>query len=112
MNAIVGSYITGVIENRKISGPDLATLVALHSSGGLKSIQTLDGLPNSVQIVVKEAFREAVRWSFISLIPWAGVATISSLFLSKIEDTDAKMTEGHASRDSVNTKDASHHGEK
>lgn len=112
MNAIVGSYITGVIESRKISGPDLATLAALRSSGGLKSIQTLDGLPNSVQIVVKEAFREAVRWSFISLIPWAGVATISSLFLSKIEDTDAEMTEGHASTDSVNTTDASHHGEK
>ena len=92
MNGIVDSYITGVIESRKISGPDLAILASLRNSGGLKSIQTLDGLPNSVRIVVKEAFREGVRWSFISLIPWAGAATIGSLFLSKIQDTDAKMT--------------------
>lgn len=113
MNGIVDSYITGVIESRKISGPDLAILASLRNSGGLKSIQTLDGLPNSVRIVVKEAFREGVRWSFISLIPWAGAATIGSLFLSKIQDTDAKMTGSpHTSTDSVDAKDADEHGEK
>ncbi|KAL4071818.1 MFS general substrate transporter [Scleroderma citrinum] len=103
MNAKVDSYITDTIKSSILSASDLATLAALYNSGGLTSIQNLDGLPSSVQTVIRDAFREAVRWSFISLIPWAGVATITSLFLSRIQDTDAGPS-GSSS--------ASQHGEK
>lgn len=92
MNSKVDSYILNAISNGTISGTDLAVLAGLYDSGGLSSIQSLDGLPDEVQTVIRDAFRNAVRWSFVSLIPWAGLATLSSLFLSKIQDTDAKAT--------------------
>lgn len=114
MNAKVDSYISDAINSGTISGSDLAALAALYDSGGLSSIQNLDGLPSSVQTLIRDAFREAVRWSFISLIPWAGVATISSLFLSKIQDTDAIVAEGprKETSDNIRLGDTSQHGEK
>ena len=39
---------------------------------------------------VRDAFRKAVTWCFISLIPWSGVSFILNLFLSNIEDTDRR----------------------
>ncbi|KIJ59849.1 hypothetical protein HYDPIDRAFT_177654 [Hydnomerulius pinastri MD-312] len=88
MNAKVNTYILDQIRSGALSGSDLATLANLFSTGGLDSITSLDGFPTSVQDVIREAFRNAVRWSFISLIPWLGIAAILSLFLSKIDDTD------------------------
>ncbi|KAI6144980.1 MFS general substrate transporter [Pisolithus tinctorius] len=92
MNSKVDSYISEALTNGTISGADLAVLAGLYESGGLSSIQSLDGLPNDVQAVIRDAFRNAVRWSFVSLIPWVGLATLSSLFLTKIEDTDLNKT--------------------
>ncbi|KAG0700801.1 major facilitator superfamily domain-containing protein [Suillus ampliporus] len=96
MNAKVNSYIVGQIQSGVISSSDLDVLEALYSSGGLTSIQSLDGLPPVVQQIIRDAFRNGVRWSFISLIPWAGLAFILSLFLSKIPDPDAQRTDHDA----------------
>lgn len=93
MNAKVNSYIAGQVRSGAISGSDLDTLAALYSSGGLTSIQSLEGLPLVVQQIIRDAFRNGVRWSFISLIPWAGLAVILFLFLSKIPDSDAQRPE-------------------
>ncbi|KAG1888133.1 major facilitator superfamily domain-containing protein [Suillus subluteus] len=93
MNAKVNSYIVGQIRSDAISGSDLNVLEALYNSGGLDSIQSLEGLPPVVQQIIRDAFRNGVRWSFISLIPWAGLAVILSLFLSKIPDPDAQKTD-------------------
>ncbi|KIM64638.1 hypothetical protein SCLCIDRAFT_1213140 [Scleroderma citrinum Foug A] len=113
MNAKVDSYVRGAIEGGALSGSDLAALAALYDSGGLSSIQNLDGLPSSVQTLIRNAFRDAVRWSFISLIPWAGVAAISSLFLSRIHDTDARTAGGpRTGADSVRAGDASQYEDK
>ncbi|KAG9313702.1 MFS general substrate transporter [Chiua virens] len=65
----------------------VATL--LDNPGGLTSVTSLDGLPTPVQDVVRDAFRDGVRWGFVSLIPWLGVGTVLSVFLSKIKDSDA-----------------------
>lgn len=92
MNAKVNSYILGQIRSGTISASDLDILEALYNSGGLGSIQSLDGLPPVVQQIIRDAFRNGVRWSFISLIPWAGLAVVLSLFLSKIPDPDALKT--------------------
>lgn len=92
MNAKVNSYVTEQIQSGTISGSDLDILAALYSSGGLTSIQSLDGLPPTVQQVIRDAFKTAVRWSFISLIPWTGLAVILFLFLSKIPDPDARQS--------------------
>lgn len=93
MNAKVDSYIVGQIQSGAVSGSDLNTLEALYSGGGLDSMQSLEGLPPAVQQIIRDAFRDGVRWSFISLIPWAGLAVILSLFLSKIPDADAQRTD-------------------
>ncbi|KAG2033342.1 hypothetical protein BDR03DRAFT_803707, partial [Suillus americanus] len=93
MNARVNSYIVGQIRSGAISGSDFSALEALYNSGGLDSIQSLEGLPPVVQQIIRDAFRNGVRWSFISLIPWAGLAVIPSLFLSKIPDPDAQRTD-------------------
>lgn len=93
MNAKVDSYIVGQIQSGAVSGSDLNTLEALYSGGGLDSMQSLEGLPPAVQQIIRDAFRNGVRWSFISLIPWAGLAVIRSLFLSKIVDADAQRTD-------------------
>lgn len=93
MNSKVISYIVGQIRSGTISGSDLDALEALYSSGGLNSIQSLEGLPPVVQQVVRDAFGSGVRWSFLSLIPWAGLAVFLSLFLSKIPDPDAQRTD-------------------
>jgi hypothetical protein len=93
MNAKVNSYIVGQIRSGTISGSNLDALEALYNSGGLDSIQSLEGLPPVVQQIIRDAFRNGVRWSFISLIPWAGLAVILSLFLSKISDPDAQRTD-------------------
>ncbi|OJA11790.1 hypothetical protein AZE42_13064 [Rhizopogon vesiculosus] len=91
MNAKVNSYIVGQIESGTISGSDLDILAALYSSGGLTSIMSLEGLPPTVQQIIRDAFRNGVRWSFVSLIPWAGLAVFLFLFLSKIPDGDVQQ---------------------
>jgi len=96
MNAKVNSYVTGQIASGALSGSDLIALAALYSSGGLSSVQSLDGLSPTVQQIIRDAFRDGVRWSFISLIPWAGLAVILFLFLSKIPDPDAQRAKDDA----------------
>ncbi|GBE80995.1 predicted protein [Sparassis crispa] len=59
-----------------------------QSAGSLTSLQSIDALPLEVQALVREAFRSGSRWSFISLIPWAGLACICTFFLSRIKDTN------------------------
>jgi len=96
MNAKVNSYIAGQIASGALSGSDLIALAALYSSGGLSSVQSLDGLSPTVQQIIRDAFRDGVRWSFISLIPWAGLAVILFFFLSKIPDPDARRPKDDA----------------
>jgi len=91
MNAKVNSYIVGQIESGTISGSDLDILAALYNSGGLASIMSLEGLPQTVQQIIRDAFRNGVRWSFMSLIPWAGLTVFLFLFLSKIPDGDVQQ---------------------
>lgn len=93
MNAKVNPYIARQIQSGTISGSDLNALEALYNSGGLDSIQSLEGLPPVVQQIIRDAFRNGVRWSFISLIPWTALAVVLSLFLSKIPDPDAQRTD-------------------
>ncbi|KAH7920785.1 hypothetical protein BV22DRAFT_777910 [Leucogyrophana mollusca] len=93
MDAKVNSYFLSQIHSNMLSGSDLAALTQLYENGGLDSLQTLDGLPSGVQGVIRDTFRNAVRWSFISLIPWVGVACVLSIFLSKTPDLDKNMNE-------------------
>jgi len=86
VNTYISSQIPHLVET--LSPSDLASLVSLLDSGGLTSLTSLDGLPSAVQTVVRDAFRDGVRWGFVSLIPWLGVGCLLSLFLSRIKDSD------------------------
>lgn len=69
-----------------ISASDAQAISSAANGADVSSVQSIDSFPPELQAVVRDAFREGSRWAFISLIPWAGVAVISSLFLSNIKD--------------------------
>ena len=86
MNAYIASqlqYLTNTL-----TPAELGALASLLDSGSLSSVTSLDGLPSVVQSVVRDAFRDGVRWCFVSLVPWLGVGCVLSVFLSRIWDSD------------------------
>ena len=90
LNARVNAYIASRLASLALtlSPADLDTLTSLLDSGGLSSVTSLDGFSTAVQDVVRDAFQDGVRWCFVSLIPWLGVACVLSVFLSRIGDSD------------------------
>ncbi|RDX55001.1 MFS general substrate transporter [Lentinus brumalis] len=87
LNAKVNSIITSMITSGSLSAAD-ASLLANGLTSGISSLQSIDSLPPDVQTAVKNAFQQGSRWSFISLVPWAGLSVFATLFLSNIRDTD------------------------
>lgn len=92
MNAYITSQIQYLVET--LSPSDLAAFTSLLNSGGLTSVTSLDGLPSAVQTVIRDAFLDGVRWSFVSLIPWLGLGCVLSVFLSRISDSDKEGGSG------------------
>ena len=82
------SQLTALAEAGALTASDLTALASLLGSGGLTSVTSLDGLSSVVQAVVRDAFRDGVRWSFLSLLPWLGVGCVVSMFLGRIADSD------------------------
>lgn len=87
LNGKVTSYLRDLIESGVLSAQDAAA-IAQASSTGLDSLSSINSLPDNIQTAVRDAFRQGSRYAFISLIPWAGLALLTSLFLSKIPDSD------------------------
>ena len=87
LNSKVNSYIANLIENGTLS-PSQAEAIAAASSAGLDSLSSINALPQDVQNLVRDAFRQGSRWAFISLIPWCALAFLVSLGLGKIPDGD------------------------
>ncbi|KAI0355576.1 MFS general substrate transporter [Trametes cingulata] len=92
LNAKVTNSISDLVRSGNLSPTDAQTL-AQGLAAGLSSLQSIGELPPEVQAALKDAFRNATKWAFISLIPWAGLSFIASLFLSKIRDTDREAKE-------------------
>ncbi|TCD69811.1 hypothetical protein EIP91_006124 [Steccherinum ochraceum] len=86
LNAKVNHYIANAITSGAISGADIASIAASTASTGLSSLQSISDLPEDVQGVVRDAFRNALRWCFISLIPWSALSAVLTVFLSHIQD--------------------------
>ena len=95
LNAKVNSFLADQIRSGAISGADAAAIASASSSSSLSSIDSINALPGPIQDAVREAFRQGSRYAFISLVPWAGLAFIASLFLTKItqEDRDRRAAE-------------------
>lgn len=81
------SYLRHLVESGALSAQD-AEAIAQASAQGIDSLNSINALPQNVQSLVRDAFRQGSRYAFISLIPWCALAFITSLFLSKISDSD------------------------
>ncbi|KAK7692753.1 hypothetical protein QCA50_004386 [Cerrena zonata] len=86
LNGKVRAFLTDIITSGAISASDAQAISSTTSSSDLGSVDSIDSLSPELQSLVRDAFRDASRWCFISLIPWAAVAVITSLFLSNIKD--------------------------
>ncbi|KAL4262088.1 Major facilitator superfamily (MFS) profile domain-containing protein [Pleurotus pulmonarius] len=89
LNAKVRDYLQDAVESGAVSAEHAATLASIASSGGLSSVHEIDILPPDVQDLVRNAFRNGVRWAFVSLIPWAAVAFLLTVFLTNLRDEHA-----------------------
>jgi hypothetical protein len=89
LNGKVTSYIRDLVESGHISAQDAAA-VSQAAGAGFDSSSGINGLPQEVQGLVRDAFRQGSRWAFLSLVPWCGLAFLVSLMLSKIPDGDAE----------------------
>ncbi|KAH7911456.1 major facilitator superfamily domain-containing protein [Hygrophoropsis aurantiaca] len=84
MNDKVVAFVNDEIATGKITGSDLAALTEVSQNGGLTSVTTIASLPAVVQEIIRGAYADGIRWSFISLIPYTAVFIVASLFLSRV----------------------------
>ncbi|KAI0789133.1 major facilitator superfamily domain-containing protein [Abortiporus biennis] len=88
LNAKVQHYISKALSSSSISPSDAQSISSLtsSSSGGISSIGSISSLSPAAQSVIQNAFRQGTKWCFISLIPWVGLATLITFFLSNVKD--------------------------
>jgi len=86
LSSKVSSFLIAAMKSSVLPPSSIAALA--HANADLTSIQAIDALPQDAQNLVRDAFRNGMRWVFISLIPWCGLAVLLTLFLSKIPDSD------------------------
>ena len=82
LNAKVRAEISSLISSGALSLEDMRAFG--ENSKSIDSLGGINSLPPAVQQLVKAAFADGLKWAFISLIPWCGIATISVCFLSLI----------------------------
>ncbi|KAI0769721.1 major facilitator superfamily domain-containing protein [Trametes elegans] len=93
LNAKVNARLLALVRAGTLPSADAGAL-ARGLAAGLSSVQDLGALPPAAQAAVRDAFRAGSRWCFVSLIPWAALALLASLFLSDIRDSDREAREG------------------
>ncbi|PVF97524.1 MFS general substrate transporter [Serendipita vermifera] len=87
----VRSYIFDQVLSGRISPMDAARIGASlnsvgHSGTGGSGSSGIFGLPDNLKNVATDAFKDGLRWAFLSLVPWLGVSFVLCLFLSRIAD--------------------------
>jgi hypothetical protein len=85
MNSRVRSYVID-----QVTSGNITPLQALQISDSLTSVKSefggISSLPDALRDIVTAAFRDGLRWAFISLLPWLGISWVLSLFLKKVPD--------------------------
>lgn len=89
LNSKVSEYLERLATSGKLSPADVATL----SRSSANSLTAIDALPASLRTAVQDAFRDGVRWLFISLVPWVGITVLLTLLLSSIADSDKTLSQ-------------------
>ncbi|PVF97525.1 MFS general substrate transporter [Serendipita vermifera] len=100
----VRSYITAQVYKGRISPFDALRIASSlnsvgsrpHGPGGGRNNEGngtgIFDLPENLKNVTIEAFKDGLRWAFLSLVPWLAVAFVMSLFLNKIDEERFKGT--------------------
>jgi Na+/proline symporter len=84
LNAKVRADITSLIYSGGLSLEDMQAIGEKSSS--IDSLGGINNLPPAIRQHVKAAFADGLKWAFISLLPWCGIAFVSVLFLSMIPE--------------------------
>lgn len=85
LNGKVRTFIVNAIASGVVNSTDAQAIINAAGSSDASSVQNINALSPALQTLIRDAFRDGSRWCFISLLPWAGVAFITSLFLSTIK---------------------------
>ncbi|KAH9946096.1 MFS general substrate transporter [Epithele typhae] len=105
--AVLNAKVSQTLAARVAAG-ELPAAVGAALADGVSGLSAagggLDALPPAAVALVQAAFQEGSKWAFYSLIPWAGVALVLSVFLSDIKDTDAEAKAGTAASDEKEVK--------
>jgi hypothetical protein len=85
------TVMASVVNNKLISA--LGGGISLSSS--FTSLNSIQNLPPAVQQQVQNAFANAVKWAYIAMIPFVGLAAVGVLFLRdvKVERTQSEVVE-------------------
>ncbi|KAI0630258.1 MFS general substrate transporter [Trametes polyzona] len=95
LNAKVRAHILEVVQSDIRNGFESDGLPVLIDglTTGLRSLSKIDTLPGEAKHAVIEAFQVGTRFAFISIIPWAGLSVLLTLFLTNVRDTPRESSE-------------------
>lgn len=97
MNSRVRDYIISQIDSGSITFPQaLEIMTSLNSVGA--QYGGIFSLPDDLRAVVTAAFRDGLRWAFISLLPWLGITFALCLFLRKVPEERLNRKSGQTAR--------------
>jgi len=84
-NSQVRAYISARIQDGTLNTTDALSLDG-NIFSHFTSIQSIESFDPKLLHTITDAFREGVRWAFISLIPWTALAAIAAIGLRRITE--------------------------
>ncbi|PVG04257.1 MFS general substrate transporter [Serendipita vermifera] len=99
----VRTYITKQIISGRITPSDavrisasLASVGTVHGGGTSSTTGSggIFGLPDNLRAVTTEAFKDGIRWAFLSLLPWLGISLLVCLFLTRVDPERLNVKSG------------------
>ncbi|CAG8692177.1 194_t:CDS:2, partial [Acaulospora colombiana] len=114
LSAVMFSQVRSYIKKQVISGritlsdagrisASLASVGTVHG-GGTSSAGSggIFGLPDNLRTVTTEAFKDGIRWAFLSLVPWLGISLLLCLFLTRVDPERLNVKSGQVDIPEVN----------
>jgi hypothetical protein len=85
LGGIFALTIMSSVVNNKVSSALSSFFPSGLSSSSLNSLSSIQSLPPSVLAIVQNAFSDAIQWAYIALLPFVGIAAISTFFLRDVK---------------------------
>jgi hypothetical protein len=84
LGGILAITIMSSVVNNKISAALSSYFPSGLNSSSLSSLSSIQSLPPFLLAIVQNTFADAIRWAYISLIPFTSIAAIGTLFLREV----------------------------